>query len=825
MRISKLPLFLLLLLMPTISGFSRDAKKQIQATRTSEKIEVDGSLDESIWGTVPVARDFKTYQPTIGNPASQESEVRVVYDNRALYIGAVLHDVSIDSIFRELTKRDNVFMGNVDVFKISLNPYNDGQNIFQFEVTAANVQADSKKSISGGSGMMSRYMRHGDYSWNAVWESAVQLTDKGWVVEIEIPYAAIRFSKEEVQTWGVNFWRTIRRSRETSVWNPVDRSFAEEDQNGELVGIESIKAPLRLELYPFAAGYYHISEEGNGFSYAAGMDLKYGITEAFTLDMTLIPDFGQRKSDDVVLNLTPYETKYRENRQFFTEGIELFNKAGLFYSRRIGKRPDGFWDVYGEIDADELESLDNPEEAKLINATKISGRNAKNLGLGFFNAMTANTYAKYKYPELEEEKFLTEPFTNYNMIVIDQIIGRNSYVNLTNTNVVSPSTTKMANVSSLSGRYRDSENMYGMNASLAYSAKYDSLSVSPSTGYSTQVGFGKYGGNFNINYNLSVISDTYDPNDMGYLKANNGINHDLFLTYRFLEPFSIFNSMSYTAMIGYDQLYAPREYSRFGAWLSARTTFRNYWDINLSMRGDPFKGHDWYETRVDGWFYEKPAHVNFDISGSTDYRKKFGMHLGFEYDMNAEDTRGWEISARPRLRVNNKLSISPRFEVSKSFNEIGYASYFATDSIAFGKRNVNRVTNQISASYVFNNTSALSLSMRHYWSAVDYQEYYLLQRDGTLEDYPQFDTNKDINFNILTVDLEYSWNLAPGSFLTVVWKNNIYQSDEVSDDLFTGYVDNFNRTIISPQSNSFSVKITYYVDYQQVIRPRLPFPL
>ena len=216
--------------------------------------------------------------------------------------------------------------------------------------------------------------------------------------------------------------------------------------------------------------------------------------------------------------------------------------------------------------------------------------------------------------------------------------------------------------------------------------------------------------------------------------------------------------------------------------------------------------------------------MEFDISGSSDYRKKLGVHMGFEYNLNAEDTRGWEISARPRWRVNNKFSINPRIEVSNNKNEIGYASYFAVDSIAFGKRNVKRVINQISASYVFNNTSALSLSMRHYWSSVDYQEYYLLQTDGTLADYPQFDSNNDLNFNILTVDLEYSWNFAPGSFLTMVWKNNVYQSEEVSDDLFVGYVDNFNRTITSPQVNSFSVKLTYYLDYQTVIRPRLPFP-
>jgi len=796
-------------------------KKQLKAVRIDHNINIDGVLDEVVWKNAPLALDFKTYSPTMGDPASQLTEVRVIYDNRAVYIAAVCYDESPDSIMKEFTKRDNVYMGNTDSFKITLNPYNDGQNIYQFEVTAANVQADSKKTVSGRRQDMR--MRFGDFSWNAVWESAIQITDEGWIIEISIPYAAIRFPKEEVQTWGINFWRTIRRTRETSSWNPVDRNFAEEDQDGELIGISSINAPLRLELYPFAAGYYQMSPEGNGFSYAAGMDLKYGINEAYTLDMTLIPDFGQRKSDDIVLNLTPYEVKYRENRQFFTEGLELFDKSGLFYSRRIGKQPDGFWDVFDLIE-DSVEFYNNPEEVKLINATKISGRNSNNLGIGFFNALTADTYARYKNPEMEEERYLTEPFTNYNMLVVDQIIGRNSFVNLANTNVFTPSSAKTANVTGVSFKIADKENMYGINGNMSYSAVFDSLEQTPVSGYNVKLGGGKYGGKVTATYDISIISDEYNPNHMGYLRYNNAINHDVALSYRFLEPFSIFNSMTHSLMVGYDQLFAPREYARFGTYLSSRATFRNYWDIRLSLKADPFGGQDWYEPRVDGWFYKRPANYEIDVSGSTDYRKKMAIHLGFEYSENLAGENAWEISTMPRIRINDKISLNPRFQYEQARNQIGYAEYISDDSVAFGKRSVNRVTSQLSASYVFNNKSALSLSMRHYWSAVDYSEYFLLQRDGELIDYPDFPYNEDLNFNILAVDLEYSWNLAPGSFLTVVWKNNIYTSEEVDDDIFMNYWDNFNETVSSPQTNSFSVKLTYYLDYQTVIRPRLPFP-
>jgi hypothetical protein len=252
----------------------------------------------------------------------------------------------------------------------------------------------------------------GDFSWNAVWTSAVKITDEGWIVEIEIPYSAIRFPKQEVQVWGINFQRTVRRSREITVWNPVDRSYSEDDQNGILNGITQIKAPLRLELYPFASGYYQITPEASGFSYAAGMDLKYGINEAYTLDMTLVPDFGQRRSDQIVLNLTPYEVKYTENRQFFTEGMELFNKSDLFYSRRIGKQPLNYNDAWNAVGEGET-LVENPGETRLINATKVSGRNSKNLGIGYFTVLKLILFSYPRYYQRNRSRYLTDPFTNY----------------------------------------------------------------------------------------------------------------------------------------------------------------------------------------------------------------------------------------------------------------------------------------------------------------------------------------------------------------------------------------------------------------------------
>ena len=179
------------------------------------------------------------------------------------------------------------------------------------------------------------------------------------------------------------------------------------------------------------------------------MDVKYGINESFTIDATLIPDFGQVVSDNVVNNLTPYEIRFQENRPFFTEGTEIFNKAGLFYSRRVGATPSGYYDVRAMAAADpNLEILKNPSKTQLYNAIKFSGRNQKKMGIGLFNAVTAPMHAVIRNKTTKQETRLeTEPFTNYNIFVLDQALKGRSFITLTNTNVLRKDDARNANVS------------------------------------------------------------------------------------------------------------------------------------------------------------------------------------------------------------------------------------------------------------------------------------------------------------------------------------------------------------------------------------------
>ncbi|HSN49638.1 MAG TPA: DUF5916 domain-containing protein, partial [Bacteroidales bacterium] len=366
--------------------FAQENKRTISAASITSDISIDGVLDETAWQSASVASDFVQRSPFNGKPATHKTEVKVLYDNTGIYVGAMMDDPSPDSILRQVSLRDGSNV-NADYFIFVVNPFNDGLNAFCFMVYASDVQSDFRIISTNN---------QDDITWDAVWQSKTRINKNGWVCEMKIPYSAIRFPKQAEQIWEVNFQRDIRRTRETTTWSRVDNKVqGYVNQSGLLTGIRNIKPPLRLSLMPYVSGYLEQvpGKPDWGFSYNYGTDLKYGINQSFTLDMTLIPDFGQVPSDDKVYNFSPFEIRYNEKRQFFTEGTEMFDKGGIFYSRRIGTEPIN----YGSIHTDSCEIIsDNPVQTKLINATKISGRTNKGLGIGLFNAMSANTWATVK---------------------------------------------------------------------------------------------------------------------------------------------------------------------------------------------------------------------------------------------------------------------------------------------------------------------------------------------------------------------------------------------------------------------------------------------
>ncbi len=659
-------------------------------------------------------------------------------------------------------------------------------------------------------------------SRDAVWVSETSIQSDGWCAEIKIPYSAIRFPNESEQTWGINFVREVKRNRDKSSWNTVDpeiQGFV--NQSGILNGIADIEAPVRLSISPYLSTYYDVySDKQNDITSAAwsfngGADLKYGLNDAFTLDMTLIPDFGQVQSDNQILNLTPFETYFVEQRQFFTEGTEIFNKGGLFYSRRIGSQPLLFYDVGFMIDSTH-QLIQNPQSARLLNATKISGRTPKGLGIGILNAVEGETYSLIKNAEGENYELLTGPLTNYSVIAFDQSLKNNSYVNIINTNVLRNGSFYDANSTGASFEINDKKNIFGVTGGGAITQKYYTGFDAPELGYAHHLRAGKFGGKYQYSAGYWYEGDTYDPNDLGFLESNNTVSYSADASYHIYEPFWHFNQFNVYTSAEYSRLVNPNEFFNFSTYTEAWASFRNFTFGGIWLQTEPVITYDWFEPRVEGRFYTYPKNYNLGGWMSTDYSKRIAFDANANVRLFDEPGRNrLNLSFSPRFRVNDKLALMAGVYAGLWTNDIGWVSDMG-DSIVFGRRDNNTFENTLTINYTPNVKMGFSFRARHYWSYAEYHQFYNLGDDGYLTSttYNSIDgegnSTDDVSFNAFNIDFVYTWFFAPGSELNIVWKNSIYQFGNL---LPQNYFDDVNTVLNAPRSNNFSIKILYYLDY------------
>lgn len=781
------------------------AVKNIRTVRITTPPKIDAVMNEDFWQQVPVASDFIEYSPRNATLPPFATEIRFAYDDVALYIFATMYDAYPDSICQEMGRRDQIEELYTDYISFDILPYNDGLNMYEFKVSPAGLQNDCKYSAVGQ-----------DITWDAVWESAAAINADGWTVELKLPYSALRFPKIDKQVWGINMWRNLKRTQEWSTWSYVDNKTQDIFKYyGTLTGIENVNPPRRLSFSPYIAGYTEKSPENKNWQYSlrGGMDLRYGINEAYTLDMMLIPDFGQVQSDDIILNLTPFEVRYNEKRQFFTEATELFEKCEIFYSRRVGGMPQNYFAVYDSASASDS-IISNPDLTKIINATKISGRNAKGLGVGFFNAMTTNTYGELMNTEDHTtRKILTQPFTNYNVAVIDKNLKNNSYFTVINTNYWQPSTRYAANVSGVESKLQNKKSTFSFLGRFNVSQKYFS-GDSSEFGHQYLAMISKPSGKFQYQLLRQETGATYDPNEMGFLLKNNEAVNRLRLTYTISDPFWKIRNTQTQFFAQYTTLVKPNSFTDLMFDISNFTAFQNYWNNYLEFAIHPLGTDDYYESRTWGLVYKRP--LNYDVTWNilSDSRKKFRYQntMGF---MNSPENSNFMyfIEATPRMRFTDRFMISFTLHYDKNMSDYGWVEteYDQEGNITswFGKRDVTTVSNILNVRYIFNTKIALTLRARHYWSKADYYDYYTLQADGSL--YPaEYENNPDINFNALTADLNFGWYFAPGSELSVMWKNSIYSSGQ---ELVENYFRDFSQTISSPQTNGFSIRFLYYIDY------------
>jgi len=550
------------------------------------------------------------------------------------------------------------------------------------------------------------------------------------------------------------------------------------------------------------------------------MDLKLGLSDAFTLDATLIPDFGQTISDQNVLNLSAFELQFADNRQFFTEGTELFSRAGIFYSRRIGfEAPIRSADAMMNLKDNEV-ITSNPGNDRIANALKISGRTKNKLGIGFFNAVTLPSEATAIDTLSGTARSInTSNLTNYNVTVFDQVLPNNSFVSLINTSVLRAGDDYDANVLGTAFDIRSKNNMYSISGSGGTSLKSSPYFRQPESdersGFRQDISLNKISGNWTCSIGQYSESNTYDPNDLGFLAANNSIGAWLYNSYAIYKPFGRFNRMWSDLNVLYNNLYLPRKFSDITMEASGGITTRKFNTYGFNASCNPVRGFDYFEPRVWGRYFSTYTNAFAYVWYSSDYRKKVAIDVGSGYGIYENDGRyrfNWRIA--PRFRFNDHLFVTYVYSFQSHINDLGFAYAFEDEARTeplFGKRDVISHTNVLTVNYAFNAFMTLNTRVRHYWGFTKFNSFYSLLENGDLA--PSDVMSENQSFNTFTIDMMYTWIFTPGSQLSLVWKNNITGFDSYVPTSLTSDLD---YTFGLPQTNSYSLKFIYFLDYHKV---------
>jgi len=389
------------------------------AARRVGEVVLDGRLDDAAWRAAVPITDFTQTDPDEGKPASQRTEVRFLYDDAALYIGAKMYDnQGPPGIATRLVRRDASF--DSDILDIEIDSYHDHLSRAIFQVNPAGSKADQ---IGVGNSCC-------DESWDPVWQVATHIDEDGWTAELRIPYSQLRFPHDTAQVWGLNVARMIKRREEADVWAFTKKSESGgPSRYGHLLGIRVPASSQHIELLPYAVtkSSWVTGVDGDPFnrrgkpSMRVGLDLKDRLTSNLTLDATLNPDFGQVEVDPAVLNLSAFETFFPEKRPFFVEGAQVFAFSNMscnfcdnaqdmnaFYSRRIGRPPTG-----ASLATQNYQFADVPDATTILGAAKLTGRTAQGTTLGLLNAVTGRATADVVTSAGTKSKQEVEPLSDY----------------------------------------------------------------------------------------------------------------------------------------------------------------------------------------------------------------------------------------------------------------------------------------------------------------------------------------------------------------------------------------------------------------------------
>ena len=788
-------------------------RKSIDVKRLDSPPKIDGIIDDKQWKNLIPATNFERWMPNNGSSEKKgyENYVFMGYDDNSIYIAAKFNNPNPIPI--EFSQRDDIWEVNAETFFISINTYDDSINEQSFLVTSSGTLGDA---FSSGE------MDDTDFDFVTVFESKVSIDNQGWNMEMRIPYSALRFPSKDIQSWGINFGRKIVESGEVYTWNFVDQKNGNYSESmGITSSIKNISPPTRLFFYPYAQSSVDLNKNSKPLiGYSAGMDLKYGINNSFTLDATLIPDFGQVAFDEEELNLSPFEQRFDENRAFFTEGAKLFQKAdnggyrggNFFYSRRIGE--DISFDEKDIInDNEEISSYDT--KADLLNSIKLTGTTNSGLSIGFINSITDNAFASIKNTSTGEIKFKKiASTTNYNVISLSQkLLNDYSTVSFLNSNVYRSGSFKNANNSAFVFDLFDKNRKFNMKGNVFQS---DSPIFSEIKGFRGSLSFSKLTGNFRYSFGWNGVDANYYQNDLGFY--NNRNDQRIYGSMRFMtfESTSLYEKIEAYLWLSKRSRFYPKAIKSTGWRIGSTITSPKLNEFRFSFDYTS-KFNNYEETRNENAFIKDPAEYEVEFNYKSDKRKKTQYTFGFEHSyaineyLNENKNRtGFDLGLG--FRLSNRFNLDYGIKKENRYDDVGYV-FDEGDNIYFGKRDVKLIENNLNLNYNFNSYKSLVLKFRQFWSSANYNDlFFLLNSKGerSLSDKSVKDNDPNKSFNLWNLDLSYNWEFLPGSKLTLLYRNNIFNEDNLSG---ISYYNSTQDLFEKPINHQVSLRINYFLDY------------
>jgi Domain of unknown function (DUF5916)/Carbohydrate family 9 binding domain-like len=836
-------------------------KRVYQATRLAgPPPKIDGKLDDACWSEGEWTGDFTQREPHEGQPGSQPTRLKILYDDKYLYVAIRAYDSELAAQPRLRGQRDE-FTG--DIVGVNFDSYFDKRTGFEFDLTAGGSKIDLILRNDGW-----------DTSWNAVWDGKVGTEANAWVAEFRIPFSQLRYGKQPEQVWGLHSWRWLNRLQEESDWQllPMDSpgfvySF------GELHGIRDLPPSRRIELLPYVLGKYATSakEAGNPYrqgaetDFAAGLDAKVGLTSNFTMDLTVNPDFGQVEADPSLVNLTTYETFFEEKRPFFLEGKNIFeygiNDDLLFYSRRIGHAPAFYPPTSG------FEKV--PIATRILSAAKLTGKTPEGLSVGVLESVTDREVAHITENGVERQQTV-EPLTNYAVARVQQDIDKGNtivggVVSVTRRNLTGDTEdqfTRNAYTGGLDVLHYWSDRTYYLDfravgsrvegSSAAIEALQENsvhnyqrpdathLGVDPEArrleGTGGQLKVGKSSnGNWRYYGSVDWRSPGLELNDLGYLMTADQIRQSAQLQYvdtkvvGFHRRYDVELTQTNTFDFGGDPLQHKVQLTSnlmtVGNW--------NFWS-----EADCYS--DLLDTRVlrGGPALLTPGYANLWVGGQTDGSKKQIFRLEFGRTVSFDGhSRYTAIVPRFSARLLDFINFDARISYTRDVEDFQYA---ATATAAGANRYVmGRMDQQtLSTTLRLDLNLTPELTLTYYGSpfvstgrfagfklvtdprAAKYENRFRrldaqAVLDAASNTYQVSDpggsftfANPDFSWRELKSNLVLRWEYKTGSTIYVVWTQNRANADFFGD-FSTG--SEYRRLFKAHPDNTFLIKVSYWL--------------